>query len=345
MLTKKQVENIKQHLDKSQNPIFFFDNDLDGLCSFLLLRRYIGRGVGVPVKSFPELNESYFRKVHELKCDYIFILDKPRVAESFFKVAEQENIPVVWIDHHKIDDVIPQGINYFNPLLNKSENSEPVTLLCFQVSKRLDDLWIAIIGCISDFYLPKFYSRFKKQYQELGVDSNVPFEILYSSEIGKIARMLNFALKDRTSNVIKTLKFLITVRSPFEILEENPKTYFIRKHFDYVNKKYNKLLSKALEIGVKTKKILFFQYGGELSLSADLANELSYKFPDKLIVIAYLKDVKANISIRGEKARELTLKAIEGLEDATGGGHENATGARVLIEDLPMLKNNLMKLI
>ena len=30
MLTKKQVGEIKEHLDKAQNPLFFFDNDLDG---------------------------------------------------------------------------------------------------------------------------------------------------------------------------------------------------------------------------------------------------------------------------------------------------------------------------
>ena len=186
---------------------------------------------------------------------------------------------------------------------------------------------------------------FRKQYPELTVDSENPFEILYSSEIGRIARMLDFALKDRPSNVIKTLKFLISARTPMEVVEENPKTYHIRKHFEFVDKRYNNLLSKALEVGVKSKRVLFFQYGGDLSLSADLANELSFKFPTKLIVIAYLKDVKANISVRGERAKELTLKAIQNLEDATGGGHENATGVRVLIEDLPKFKDNLMKLI
>ena len=46
MLTKKQIKEIKEHLDKAQNPIFFFDNDPDGLCSFLLLQRYCEKGKG-----------------------------------------------------------------------------------------------------------------------------------------------------------------------------------------------------------------------------------------------------------------------------------------------------------
>ncbi|HUS50602.1 MAG TPA: hypothetical protein VMZ91_10585, partial [Candidatus Paceibacterota bacterium] len=64
------MEEIKEHLDKSQNPLFFFDNDVDGLCSFLLLQRYIGRGKGVPIKSFPEMTADYFRKINELNADY-----------------------------------------------------------------------------------------------------------------------------------------------------------------------------------------------------------------------------------------------------------------------------------
>ena len=80
-------------------------------------------------------------------------------------------------------------------------------------------------------------------------------------------------------------------------------------------------------------------------MSADLSNELSYKFPDKIIVIAYMKHIHANISLRGKNVRELTLKSIEGLEQATGGGHQDATGAKVLIEDLPQFRQNLKRLI
>ena len=78
MLTEKQNSEIKEHLEKAQNPVFFFDNDPDGLCSFLLLRRYLGRGKGVAVRSFPDLTVDYFRKIKELEADYVFIIDNGR---------------------------------------------------------------------------------------------------------------------------------------------------------------------------------------------------------------------------------------------------------------------------
>ena len=85
MLTEQEVKEIREHLENARNPVFFFDNDPDGLCSFLLLQRYIGRGRGVAIKSFPELDKGYFRKIEELDADYIFILDKPLVSQDFLQ--------------------------------------------------------------------------------------------------------------------------------------------------------------------------------------------------------------------------------------------------------------------
>ena len=121
MLTQKQISQIKEHLDRAQNPLFFFDNDQDGLCSFLLLQRYIRRGKGIPVRSFPDLDVSYFKRIMELNADYIFILDKPVVSEEFLKEVKKVNIPVVWIDHHEIQEEIPKFVDYYNPLLNKEK--------------------------------------------------------------------------------------------------------------------------------------------------------------------------------------------------------------------------------
>ena len=47
----------------------------------------------------------------------------------------------------------------------------------------------------------------------------------------------------------------------------------------------------------------------------------------------------------GKNIRKVTLEAIKGLENATGGGHEHATGAQVTVEDLPKFKENLIKLV
>ena len=346
MLTKKQVEEIKEHLSGAQSPIFFFDNDADGLCSFLLLQRYIERGKGVPVRAYPGLTKEFFGKVKELNSDYIFILDKPIVDRDFFEEAEKVNIPVVWIDHHDIDrKIIPNFVHYYNPLFNKPKSNEPVTFLCYQISQKKEDLWLYIIGCIADGFIPEEYSEFVEKYPDLSMDSKNAFDILYKSGIGKIARMFGFALKDRTTNVINMIRFLIKVKEPNEILEENSKNFSMHKRFQHIENRLKKLYEKALVIAKKSDKILFFQYSGDLSISADLANQLIYKFPGKTIVVIYVTGAKANISVRGEKIREAVLKAIEKLEGSRGGGHENAVGAQIKVEDLEKFRENMKKLI
>ena len=346
MLTKKQVLEVREHLNKAQNPLFFFDNDQDGLCSFLLLQRYIGRGKGVSIKSFPDLSLEYFRKVQELKADYIFILDKPVVSNDFFLEAEKVNIPIVWIDHHLIDKTtVPSFVNHYNPTLNKKKTDEPVTALCYQITQKKEDMWIAVAGCVSDRYVPDFYKKFEKKYPDLAIKSKEAKDIYYKSGIGKIIKILGYGLKDTTSNVVSMIKFLINVNTPYDVLEENTKNYSMYRRFNQVETRYQKILKKAVALGKVPGKLLFFQYGGDISMSGDLSNELNYLFPDRLIVVVYLKGVKANISARGKKARDTFLKAIERLDAATGGGHEVAVGGQMKIEDVEAFRENLEKIL
>ncbi|MEK6841670.1 MAG: DHH family phosphoesterase [Nanoarchaeota archaeon] len=350
MLTKKQVTEIKEHLNKAQNPVFFFDNDQDGLCSFLLLQRYIERGKGVAIKSFPDLSAEYFRKVHELSADYIFILDKPVVSDEFFAEAEKTNIPVVWIDHHAAEkEKIPDFVSYYNPTQNKKKTDEPVTALCYQVTNKKEDLWLALVGCISDRYVPKFYAKFEKKYPDLALKSTAKSktaaDIFYKSQIGKITKILGFGLKDSITNVVGMIKFLMKVKNPDEVLEDNTKTRAMHHRFEQVESKYQSALKKAISIGKDSEKILFFQYGGDLSMSSDLSNELMYNFPEKIIIVVYMKGAKANISVRGKKAKLFFLKAIEDIDGAMGGGHEVAVGGQMKIEDVEKFKENMEKVV
>ncbi len=335
MLNQNQISQIKEHLNNAQNPLFFFDNDPDGLCSFLLLQRYIGRGKGFPVKSTP-LDKNYLRKINELNPDYLFILDIPAVSEKFFEEIKKINLPVVWIDHHNTEkDKIPDFVNYYNPLLGKDFPSS-ATYLCYEITKKKEDLWFAVTGSIADNFVPEIYEEFKKRYSDLALDSTNAFEILYNSRIGIIAHILNCGLKDKTTNVIKMIKFLIKVKSPYEILEKTSKNREMHERFEIINKKLKKFLEKAQKEANASDKLVFFEYGGDTSMSGEISNNLKYLFPGKIIFVAYLSEGFVNISGRGENVKEILDKALQqgNFENARGGGHENAVGAKIMKRDL-----------
>ncbi len=337
MLTLKQIEEIKKHLNNAQNPLFFFDNDPDGLCSFILLQKYLGRGKGFPVKSTP-LDKNYIRKINELNPDYIFILDIPTVSEEFFEEIKKINLPVVWIDHHHIEkDKIPNFVNYYNPLLGKDFPSS-TTYLCYEATKKKEDLWIVIVGSISDNFVPEIYKEFKDMYPDLSLDSSDAFEILYNSRIGVVAHLLNCGLKDKTTNVMKMIKFLMKVKSPYEVLEKTFENREMHEKYQIINKKLKKFLEQAQKEANASDKLVFFEYGGDTSMSAEISNSLKYLFPGRIIFVAYASESNsfANISGRGENAKKILDKALQqgNFENARGGGHENAVGARIMKKDL-----------
>lgn len=344
MLTESQIKKIKEHLNNAQNPLFFFDNDPDGLCSFILLQKYIGRGKGFPVKS-AFLDKNYFRKINELNPDYLFILDIPTVSEEFFEEIKKINLPVVWIDHHNTEKTkVPDFVNYYNPLLGENFLSS-TTYLCYEVAKKKEDLWLAIVGSISDNFVPEIYGEFKKTYPDLFFDSLDAFEILYNSRIGVVAHLLDCGLKDKTTNVVKMIKFLMKVKSPYEVLEKTFENREMHEKYQVINKKLKKFLEQAQEQTKSSDKLIFFEYGGDTSMSAEISNSLKYLFPGRIIFVAYSSESNSfvNISGRGANVKKFLDKVLEqgNFENARGGGHENAIGARIMKRDLEKFKEIL----
>lgn len=345
MLNKKQVSEIFEHLEKAQNPIFYYDNDADGLCAFLIFRRFLGRGYGVAIRSYPDLDVSYLKKAEQLKADYIFILDKPIISKEFVEEADKMQLPVIWIDHH---DMIKgsekeflkfKNFYIYNPALSEKEKlNEPTSYLAFKITERKEDLWIAFIGCIADHYIPDFASELSERYPELwGKELKKPFDVYYKTEIGRIALALNFGLKDSLSNVVKLQNFLVSCKNPNEVFLEFETNKSFRIKYNEIKKKYESLLKMAKESG----KVIYLIYSGDLSISADLSNELSYLYPEKYIFVAYKKGAITNISMRGSNVKGILEKILKKVEDATGGGHRNAVGARIRTEDLEKFKDLL----
>jgi len=339
MLSVEKLKEIRVELENSQNPLFLFDNDVDGLCSFLILRRSIDRGRGVAIKSFPDLKEQYLKKVDELNPDLVVILDKAEVSEEFIVGCGEKNLPIIWIDHHETKtskDLIDKTSYY-----NSFPSSEPTTYIAQKVFNRKEDIWLAMIGCINDVYMPEFAKEFAKDFPELFNANLSAFDALHNTEIGKIALMLNFGLMDSTTNVVNLIKYLFKARDSYDILEENRYNRNLHEKFSELKKFYNTQIEKAGEKLDKSSPLLFFSYSGSTSMSSQIANKLCYLHKDKLIVVAYKRPEKVNISIRGKNALEITKKITKKIKNSTGGGHKEATGAMVPIDQF----DNFKKLI
>jgi len=348
MLTDKQIQEIREHLDKAQNPLFYYDNDADGLCSFLLLRRYLGRGKGVAIRSYPELHPSYARKAEELKADYVFIMDKPVISAGFVEEINKLSLPIVWLDHHDIqtEDFSKKYdlFHTFNPALNegKDKSFEPVSYLAYKISTRKEDYWISLMGCVADHYLPDFAKEFEKDYPEMwGKNIKEPFQAYFETELGRIAQSLNFGIKDSTSHIVQMQNFLLECNSPKDITQESKKNENFRIKCHDIKSKYNKLVERAQK--ALSKNLMFFEYSGDLSISSEISNELHHFNPKKYIAVAYKNGAIVNISLRGKNVKKILSNILPQLPHSSGGGHEDAVGARIKLQDLEKFKELLEK--
>tara|TARA_Y100000310_G_scaffold293782_1_gene323659 strand:+ start:27232 stop:28260 length:1029 start_codon:yes stop_codon:yes gene_type:complete len=330
MLTKKQYQEIKDNLDGCKNPLFFFDDDQDGLCSFLLLYKYKNEGKGFIVKTSPKIDESFVRHVNNYNPDKVFILDIAIVEQEFL---DEVKVPVIWVDHH--NPLERDRVKYFNPRVNG--DSLPTTYLAYKTVN--ENLWLAMTGCVADYHIPDFAKEFEKKYPDL-IDRKYknPGDILYGgTKLGKLIRIFSFILKGKNEDVKKSLKIMTRIESPYEMLnQETSQAKYLYKRYEIFNKKYEILYNDVKEQAEKTKeKLVVYRYKDDVtSFTADLGNEISYNFPEKIILIARKKNNEMKCSLRSKKTvlPGLIEKSLDGLR-GYGGGHELACGLNVDVDD------------
>ena len=337
MLDEKEIKQIREELDTCKRPLFFFHDDQDGLASFLLFYRYLKEGKGLVLKAKPQLTEQYARKVEEYGADKVFVLDIAIVDQEFIDKA---GVPIIWIDHHPV--MQRDNVKYFNPRTKDENLNIPAAYLCYQVVK--EDMWIAMVGCLGDWYMPDFADEFREKYPDLMPEKyKTPAEVLFETKMGILNKAFSFNLKGSTSEVLKSIKIITRIDSPYEILDQStPKGKFVYKKYEKINKVYEDLKERVLK--QKTdKKVKVFKYTEDkLSLTKDLSNELMYLFPDSIIVLGREKSGELRCSIRAMKMdlKPIVEKALMNVE-GYGGGHEHACGCAVKAHDFDKFISNI----
>ena len=116
--------------------------------------------------------------------------------------------------------------SYMKNEIAKKDANIPTTYLCYKVVQQ--DLWIAMTGCIADYYMPDFYDEFKKKYPDLLNGKTTIGDLYFDSKVGTLIKILSFCLKGKTGDVLKCMKILTRIKSPYEILnQETAKGKFI----------------------------------------------------------------------------------------------------------------------
>ena len=341
MIPKEELNKIKNYLEKSENPLFFFDDDPDGVCSFLLLWKHIQKGHGVLVKGNPKVGEEYLRKVEEYRPDKIFVVDKPYLSQEF---VDKVNVPVIYIDHHPPNKDL-KGVHYFNPLLYDEKDNRPTCYWCYKAVE--ENKWIAMTGIVGDWFLPENTDDdFKEAYPKLLPKVKDPGEARFKTEFGKLVKIFSFILKGTDS--MRCIRVLTRINSPEELLNQTTKeAKFIYNYYEKINKRYEQILKKAEEKIDTDDDFIVYTYPSQKdSFTGMLSEELTYKYPNKTIIVGRVKETRVILSLRSQNndIRSAVEKAIVGL-DGYGGGHEHACGSNMSKKDFPKYIERIKKYI
>ncbi len=343
----EQLQHFKATVLGAKRPLIFYDDDADGLCSYLLcLRARGGEGIGARAQHTVPL-EMGLRKIEENAPDLVVILDCATVDTQFL---DRCPVPILWLDHHEPQKAKHAQLTYLNPRLSDDTDNRSTTHWVWHALGREEDLWIAGIGSISDWQLTDVAHAFWNKYPDILQPVETPPQAMFGAHpFAELLRIVQFNLKGDSTDVRTSTKIFTRIESPHELLQHStPRAKLLYKRYQIVDKEYQKLLRQARAGVVEGSKVLYALFSQvEISLLSEVSNCMLYEHPDKLIFLARAHNGDVKLSLRGEHwdiAAAVKAAMQEGIR-GNAGGHMHACGGNIKGEDFPRFKalvlNNL----
>lgn len=376
----EKVELIRKTIDKSLNPIMFFDTDTDGSTSYLQIKRNFPKVKGYPMDKDLKRQKKLIYNYVKPETDLIIIFDVPFLYDEFLEKIKSKKI--IWADHHptNLQSQIKQfDIIHLNPLNYDLNDNRPSCFLANKVAGKFNNLDLLTVGSVSDFFLldniSKLYLKDKKIFNMIfnGIDENKKKEIFtflrdykfndkrvnkkkesfirylsYGTNLKNIKNFFDFICKfEIDGQSEKAFRVIEKMKLEHIISSINSGQKFPFDEFALKMKEYKKDLDKALDFG--EKEIYFYEYVGKQSFAKTLSEELNFKFKkSKVVAVSFRKEGKDwhSISIRSRtiQINDLVQEALKGLE-GRGGGHPLAAGAAVHKKDFSKFKVKFLNLI
>ena len=325
------MERVREAISAASNPIVFFDDDADGIASFLLLQHVLGDTLYAPMKKRPNLGETLSELATQLGADLKIVLDVAVLEDVFLSTPPQ----TVWIDHH--DEQDPRGAIYLN-------GSVPTSMLVYELFSG--PKWIAAAGAVGDYHIPSFIEELRHEHPELVPSFERVEDLVFSSPLGELALIFETCVKGTIREARRKLDVLRRIKDPEELLEgTTTEGIIIRRAYERDRAEYRGYLAEALEHAKGSEKLFVYRYAHSgHTFTAQLSNELAYTLPDHVVIVAaeYAGAYRLSIRSHARELPELLARALIGIE-GSGGGHPHACGANVKSEDFERFLENLRR--
>ncbi len=240
----------------------------------------------------------------------------------------------VIIDHHRGIEVVNSHNKFLTIKPTEFSDKDPSK---YPASKMIYDLlegkdWLAAIGIIGDFSS----GEWKKFVEKAAENNNIKVE-----QLEELAKIIACVVSVHCKKTYSLFEFLLKSKKPGDLFKSN--FFPLAKSFFETLEKETKRFEKDVE---KIDLDLYF-FETQKNLQSKLSNMISQNHPHNTIFVYAIEEDFVKGSMRRQDFKFdcnlATRFALDGIENATGGGHIPATGCRFPIDYFDTFKAKLLK--
>ncbi len=350
----KQVINFLKNIKRRDHIIIVFHNDGDGICSCLLMKKYLEKKGVEPQfiisQPMPVL-KSLVDKIKTFDTNKIIFLDLAIDQQEDIVKELQKYTKIMIIDHHKIVKKL-KNVAYYNPRMYQADIYQSASYCVYKIVSKLTDmknyLWVAIVGIISDFDVKDSLDLLedgKRQYPD--TIKSTKQEEIHKSFFGKLSDIINAAKASNRLTAEEIVKILEDVKDPKDITYTNKFIKLMNAYQEVEDELENIKANMRKKIEIN-KNIIFCELDTKYNIGSAVSTLISKNYPKKIVIVYQKrKNVKVNARSQNKKMNVATIlrNAAAVNKKISAGGHEAAAGALVPLGYWEDFKNKLIKIV
>lgn len=374
--TVKSFSKLVESYNSQTRVGLLYDDDPDGVCSGVILEKFLGLREIPVVERIPlsreliPFSEEFNAKIKERRIDSLIITDLNITNFGFFEnfnLFKQKfpDVDIVIFDHHQ--DGSDYGIEYYFNTDNLQKQISGSQFCCskfvFEVCKLIDPKvaeysWIKAIGIIGDSnqitWKRDIVSLIEKINESISAGDDdskkeylIPeeFEDFYQNPFGEVSNLVFYGLSKSSKEIFKIYDVIYNAEDIFSVLDSLSSYSEIEEEInDYIDdfNYYEKNNWDPKEFSVFEMEIK-----SDYDINCILSNKLSYKNPDILFMI-YRKDkdgfIYASFRLQNKSINTGMLAEIaNSFPEGNGGGHIQASGIKIRKDDFKEFKSKFFE--
>ena len=333
---KRFFEFISKLGEKNDNVALLSHTDLDGIVSAKVANKVMDANL-LKFVNYIDLNNELIKELKKEKVNKVIFTDLLIKDEGFIKELEKF-AHILILDHH-----LSKDWNSEKPVFIKAESGYSCGYLCYALFNKIENLnkldWLIACSCISDYCHVKPEKWLRNVFEKYG--DKLEYVSDYIRKSGKF-----WDLQLEISLAI--IYFSYDLRRVYDSIgEEFAHIADLGKYAKEVQDE----ISKAIESFNKEKKDFkegyYWEFTPKFQMSSIVSNILSEEENNKIYVVVkrLKKDKYCYVSVRRQDSKGymnvFLTRLLDGLKEASGGGHKEAAGGHFLRKDLAEFKRRL----